>query len=416
MEPSLIEPAMINVLHTNSDPCHKILIISNDQELIFRFRSLRLEVECDVISCSDLGENDFINLRQYSLLAIDVNLDDFSGVHVVQLMNEIRKNPTLNVLHITTDSVLLRAKSAFLQEEPDHLIDIVANEDHARQMIMKQLNGVKEDMWSFPVQDNSIALPRPSVIEAKDIIDSLNYAAVMQKSLYMSKRNDRDRFNDCFILSEPKDLVGGDFYWLDYVNHKQISVCADCTGHGVPGAMLTMMGHQIVENIIRTQRVLDPGQILTQVHQRFLDVFGWDSPLRHQGMDISICVYDPGTRILEYASAKGKILLQKGNDLIRLDGDMASVGDLMKPSIRFKTTQIQIKETAWLFQYTDGIVDQFGGGNDKKFKFPNLKHSLCTNIDKTSEQIKALLWKQHQVWKGSLEQTDDLTILGYKIG
>src|SRR5690606_41073491 len=169
------------------------------------------------------------------------------------------------------------------------------------------------------------------------------------------------KYKPIFIINESKDEIGGDFYWVENLGSRLFTICGDCTGHGIPGAMLSMISYQIIEEVVKCKGIHDPGTILTKIHEKYVQIFDPESHLKNYGMDISICVFDFEEKKLEYASAKSLILLRQDNQVLRLKGDCVSIGDQSQPNFKFTTYGIQLIDAAWVFQFTDGIIDQFGG-------------------------------------------------------
>ncbi|MBD3638240.1 MAG: SpoIIE family protein phosphatase [Crocinitomicaceae bacterium] len=260
-------------------------------------------------------------------------------------------------------------------------------------------------------QQDDLFNPRDSV---RDILDGIDYAFHIQKSI-LPEGSSLNKHFEQFILFKPKEVVGGDFYWMDELNSKYISICADCTGHGVPGALLTMLGYQMIENITRDMRIFDPGEILNHLHRQFLRIFSSEGALTHQGMDVSVCVYDLDKKTLAYACAKSNILMEINNELYRLKGSHVSIGDPFNKEHLYTTKYVSINQPAWMFQFTDGIIDQFGGERDKKFKLTNLKKLLDTNLTLHSKEYGETIWESLKFWKESKDQTDDITLIGTRL-
>lgn len=249
----------------------------------------------------------------------------------------------------------------------------------------------------------------------KDINDSVNYAKLIQKSL-LPKINFLESFyNECFIVYKPKDTIGGDFFWMDVVNNRLITVCGDCIGHGVPGAMLSMIGYQLVSQIINENRTFSPGEILTQLHKKLGLFFENESEKISNCIDMSICSYRFDDGVLEFAGAKGYTIIQNGDDIFELKGDAVSIGDEFHLDYQFKTQYYLIDSDTWLYQFTDGYQDQFGGAFYKKFSKKKLIELLKVNNSKSAKEKKVIIEDTLSKWMNSNFQIDDITILGVKL-
>lgn len=246
----------------------------------------------------------------------------------------------------------------------------------------------------------------------KKIIDSINYAKYIQNAILLSKQELNELLgNNSVLFYEPKDIVSGDFYWAHQSGDDVFLVCGDCTGHGVPGAFMTMIGINHLNSIVRENKESDPSKILTYLHEKVVSSLKSTTQQIHDGMDISICKINFKTKVVEYASAMSKVLLDNGSEIIACPIDKSSVGDSRR-DISYQNYTLQMEEGQSLYLATDGYYDQFGGERDKKFGSKRV-FKLLNRLNKIGldEQYSAIE-TTFKSWKGDRDQLDDVTLIG----
>ena len=256
------------------------------------------------------------------------------------------------------------------------------------------------------------------IIQNKSITDSINYAKRIQEALIPTENHFRQILPESFILYMPKDIVSGDFYWINETENKIFVAAIDCTGHGVPGAFMSIIGVELLRNITNVLGINDAAEILNRLDKGVHDTFskgGDDYVTVKDGMDVSFCVIDKEQSVMQFAGAFSNLYLIRDSKIIEVKGDRFSVGtggDLDKPLFNSHLIPIQPEDMIYLF--TDGYVDQFGGPEGKKYKFRRFRH-LLLNIHKYPLDIqrKYLLGSINE-WRGKLEQVDDILIIGIK--
>ncbi|MFO8236328.1 MAG: two-component regulator propeller domain-containing protein [Bacteroidales bacterium] len=257
-------------------------------------------------------------------------------------------------------------------------------------------------------------------IKNRNITDSLIYAKRIQESLLPTVTSFKNIFENSFILYKPKDIVSGDFYWINRVEDKLFIAVVDCTGHGVPGAFMSIIGVELLNNITSEQKVLEPDKILYDLNKgismTLSNTDGDSHTYIHDGMDIALCVLDEKNKQLEFAGAFRPLYLLRDNKIEEIKGDRFSVGMLEylmdEPKIHKKT--INLKDDDIIYLFTDGYADQFGGPDSKKFKYRRFRHLLLTIHQFPMNQQKEYLDKSLQEWQGSQEQVDDILIVGFR--
>jgi serine phosphatase RsbU (regulator of sigma subunit) len=259
-------------------------------------------------------------------------------------------------------------------------------------------------------------------LKNRQITDSINYAKRIQNSILPPSHELERCLQDFFVFYTPKDIVSGDFYWFSKVGGRLFFVVADCTGHGVPGALMSMIGNTLLNEIINQKSVFDPGEILyhldkgvtTALHQQDRDLLTQDD-----GMDISICsVSEKDHTQLKYATANHSIFIKHGSTVQELKGDIFSIGGSIGGSTsenhrQFETREVKLEKGTFVIMSTDGYYDQFGGDNDTKFLVTKFEE-LILKTDLQKEPISAFK-VAFENWKGVEKQTDDILVAGFKV-
>lgn len=252
----------------------------------------------------------------------------------------------------------------------------------------------------------------------QEILDSVNYAKRIQRSLLASQKLLNDNLPEHFILFQPKDIVSGDFYWASKLSNNFFSiVIADSTGHGVPGAIMSILNISCLGEAINAQKLILPNQILDYTRHRIMEHMANDGSEEggKDGMDAVICNFDFKNNILQFAAANNPLWLIRDNQLTEFKPDKMPVGKPMGEVKPFTLQETQLQKGDLVILLTDGFADQFGGEKGKKFMYKPLKELLLKVNDNSLEEIKLHLARTLDEWKGNNEQVDDVLIFGVRI-
>lgn len=251
---------------------------------------------------------------------------------------------------------------------------------------------------------------------AKDINDSLNYAQRIQEALLPSENYFKNYFRESFIYFKPKDIVSGDFYWIGEKGDKVFIAAADCTGHGVPGALMSMIGIEIIEKTINVNHIEKPSKILSVLNKELEKTFSREKNIGtiiRDGMDIGLCVVDRKLKKLEYSGAFFPLYLIRDNTLVELKDDKLIIG--MNPSdAAYTNHEIDLKEGDMFYIFSDGYPDQFGGSANKKFMYRRFRYLLMTIHDFPVADQKAILEDNMRNWMNGNIQVDDMMVIGFR--
>lgn len=260
------------------------------------------------------------------------------------------------------------------------------------------------------------------VFQKKEITDSINYARSIQRSLIPEEQLFNTHFTDSFVLFKPKDIVSGDFYWIHEKENHVFYATGDCTGHGVPGGFMTMLGLSFLDEIVEAKRVSDPGMILDLMRDKIISTLKQNGNFGESkdGMDITVCVIDKSTRQLAYASANNPLYIIRDaadealKSLIIYKADKQPCGFYhdYKP---FTSQTIALEKGDRIYTFSDGFPDQFGGPNGKKFMHKQFKEILLKHAPLAFKEQKRLLNTALLDWQGDLDQVDDVLVIGVQV-
>jgi serine phosphatase RsbU (regulator of sigma subunit) len=250
----------------------------------------------------------------------------------------------------------------------------------------------------------------------REITDSINYAERIQRSFIATKEILDENLKNYFVLFKPKDVVSGDFYWSGKLSNGNFALAtADSTGHGVPGAIMSLLNITSLEKAI--EKYVHPADILNATRKTIIERLKKDGSADggKDGMDASLTVYDFKNNKLIISAANNPVWISRGTETIEIKPDKMPVGKHDKDTVSFTQHEIQLQNGDVVYTLTDGFPDQFGGEKGKKFMSKNLRELLSTNAHLPMNEQKELLEITFKNWAGSLEQVDDVTIIGIKI-
>ena len=247
----------------------------------------------------------------------------------------------------------------------------------------------------------------------QDITSSLEYASKIQEALLPTKEN-TSLFKDSLFLLLPKDIVSGDFFWYTEKKGQKIFTAVDCTGHGVPGAFMSMIGNTFLHEIINERGITEPAEILNQLRAKVILALS-SRDARKDGMDMAICSLDEKNMILQYAGANNPLYLVRNNEVLEYRPDKQPVGYMPERDGPFTNHRIEVKPGDKAYVFSDGYADQFGGPKGKKFKYKQLRELLVEISDKPMAEQKQILNERFVEWKGDIEQIDDVCLVGVTI-
>lgn len=253
--------------------------------------------------------------------------------------------------------------------------------------------------------------------KAQEMDESIRYAGSLQQSILPNERLFKNAFADAFVLFQPRDIVSGDFYWMYLHDNDIYFAVGDCTGHGVPGAMVNIAGNSILRQIIRLEGLSDPATIVRVLDEELVSLFNEHLTVGNtrDGMEIAFCKFNLATGVGQFCGAGRPMLLVRDGKLVEFKKGLASVGYQDDYAKTFETYEFKLLPGDRFYLYSDGYTDQFGGENVKKFNRNRFK-TLVESIHARPMSVqKKELWNTYLQWKGAQDQIDDICVIGIEI-
>jgi serine phosphatase RsbU (regulator of sigma subunit) len=246
----------------------------------------------------------------------------------------------------------------------------------------------------------------------KEITDSFNYAKRIQHTMLANEELLKGNLSEYFILFKPKDIVSGDFYWATSRNDKFYLAACDSTGHGVPGAFMSLLNISFLNEAVNERNILAPNEICGHVRMKLVESISQDGG--QDGMDGVLVCFDKEKKKLSFAAAHNAPILIRNNKIIEFEADKMPIGKGERTE-NFKQQTVDVEPGDIFYLYTDGYTDQFGGPKGKKFKYKQMKALIQSICNQSMTEQKKILNDIIENWKGSLEQTDDILLIGFKV-
>ncbi|MCX6311412.1 MAG: tetratricopeptide repeat protein [Bacteroidetes bacterium] len=409
-----------------------------DQAILYENKSLALARELDY---RDMMKSDYLSLsKAYEKLGDDKKaLDYYKQYYEINdsIFNE-KNSEQVNELNTKFDTE--RRQKAFESLAKENNLKAVALDEQKRRnlfmgsalvllvilvfVIYRNATKSKQANVILEKQKNEIALQKKIVDEQHhDMLDSINYAKRIQFAVLPTQEEMRELFPGSFVFFRPRDIVSGDFWWIGKSGKTKIVAVVDCTGHGVPGAFMSLIGNTALNEVVKEKHITDPGEILTQMANvvvAALKQTNFDRPEGNllsmkgvkDGMDISLCCIDEENNVLKFAGANNPLYYITNGEMHEIKGDRQPVGVFQGHLKPFTVHTIPLKDLDAFYMFTDGFADQFGGASGKKFKYSQLKETLLTISGKNLAQQKNSIEKTFDDWKGELDQVDDVLLAG----
>jgi serine phosphatase RsbU (regulator of sigma subunit)/HAMP domain-containing protein len=289
--------------------------------------------------------------------------------------------------------------------------DLAENERILEQKVVERTEEVVR-------QRDEIERQRMKVEELyKDVTDSIRYAKRLQDSILPPERYIQQILPNSFVLFKPKDIVSGDFYWFEQSKGKILFAAVDCTGHGVPGAFMSLVGANALNQAVREHGLTKPSEILDDLNKLLSEALnkGMEEQAVRDGMDLALCAIDPEKRTLEFAGANNPLYLVRNGELIQTKPDKLAIGGMDHGAHKYKNHQVEVASDDIIYIFSDGYADQFGGEKGKKFMYKQFKETLKEiaplPMNKQRDELNRII----ENWRGIYEQIDDILIIGVKL-
>jgi len=395
-----------------------------------------LEVLFESLKISKAIDNKGMLVTNYFVITeVYVNKNDFKKAYQYQKLYSDLKDSVLNT---ESSKQIAEMQTQFDTENKEKQIQLLEKEKNINEL---EVNRQKTVSWSLSgavilvliagasvfsrYQDKrkaNLLLEQQNVLieqKNKNITDSINYAKKIQQAMLPSVESVKKLFPESFILFKPKDIVSGDFYFFNKINFDGNEVIvfavADCTGHGVPGSLMSMICIENLHDAVK--ETCYPGEILSKVNQSIKTALSQSTEHdARDGMDITLCAYFPAENKLMYSGANRALwIIKESGDLIEHKPDKSAIGGFTPFDFKFETKQISIDKGDQLYLTSDGYADQFGGKSGKKMMVKNFKNLLLESRSLQLHEQENLLSEKFESWQNDHEQVDDVLVIGIKI-
>jgi DNA-binding response OmpR family regulator len=354
-----------------------------------------------------LAALDWLEKEKFDLILLDIMMPGKDGYEVCSM---IKKNPAtkeIPIIFITakTDSEsVVRGFEAgavdyitkpFIHSELLARVKTHLEIKKSKEQIIQYLNEIKE--------------------RNKNISDSIHYAKQIQNAVLSKSEKNLKFLPEHFILYLPKDILSGDFYWIYKIDKKLIIAVMDCTGHGVPGALMSMLGVTLLNETVLHDHIILPDKILESLRSKIIDSLGQKKGIDNikDGIEGSVICHDSESGKLQYSGAFNPLILIHEDKISDIKADRIPIG-FYEVNKNFKLHEISIEKNDTIYLFSDGIIDQFGGPGNKRFMIKKLKDLIAGIQKKNMNQQKEIFIEELNRWKGKLVQTDDILVLGVR--
>lgn len=380
----------------------KILIVDDNPENIQVLGKLLQNEDYSVDFAMDgQAALEWVDKKDFDLILLDVMMPEMNGFEVCERIKADPEKQKIPVVFLTAKTDLESTIKGFCAGAVDY--------------VNKPFN--KEELLARVSTQLELKKARDEIeLKNKLITSSINYAEKIQHAVLQSGIKSPGGTHEYFIYFRPKDIVSGDFYWFNKVDDKFIVAVMDCTGHGIPGAFMSMLGFTLLNEVVVRDRITDPGKILNRLREFVIRTLGQKGIISevHDGMDGAIISFDWENGSLQFSGANNPLYLIRDNEIIEFKGDRMPLAYYEKMT-DFNNHEIQVKENDMICLFTDGFIDQFGGEYGKKFKASSFKQLLLDIHKNPIEDIEQMLEDKFTEWKGDREQVDDVTVVGIRI-
>jgi DNA-binding response OmpR family regulator len=378
--------------------------VKNLQVLGGYLLSEKLQVEFALDGLSALN---WLKKKRFDLILLDIMMPGMDGYEVCSIIKKDPDNCEIPIIFITaiTDS------DSIIKGFDSGAVDYITKPFIQRELLIRvktqlKINKSKEEIIHYlhEIEDRN-----------RNINDSIKYAKSIQNAVLSKSDKKLKYLPEHFILYLPKDIVSGDFYWLGKVENKLIFAVMDCTGHGVPGALMSILASTLLNETVIHDKITQPDIILENLRLKVIKALGQKNGHGRVKDAIEGCVFcfDPQSNILQYAGSFNPLILINGEEITTLINDRIPIG-YFEIQQDFTLRQIELKKNDTIYLFSDGINDQFGGPKDKKFMIRQLKEILLANQNSTMNRQKEILTEKLNNWKGDSVQTDDILVFGIR--
>jgi len=358
-------------------------------------------------SLDGMSALNWLDKKKFDLILLDIMMPGMDGYEVCSL---IKKNPAISEIPI----IFITAKTdsgSIIKGFESGAVDYITKPFIQSELLVR----VKTQIDIKKAKEQIIQYLHEIEERNRDISDSIEYAKNIQNAILSTAENNLKYLPEHFILYLPKDILSGDFYWLCKAEEKLIIAIMDCTGHGVPGALMSILGITLLNETVLHDHIIQPDKILESLRSKIIHALGQkkNSGFIKDGIEGSVICFDPGSNKLLYSGSYNPMIHIHADEIFVIKANRFPIG-YYEINGKFTLNETDIKKNDTIYLFSDGIIDQFGGPINKRLMIKHLKELLLGNHNKTMKRQKEILIKELNRWKGDLVQTDDILVLGIR--
>lgn len=387
-----------------------------DEQQLREMGRLESQLELDAKESLNQKQQDIIEQQNTTNVIIGSSLVIVLFLAGLLFRLQQKQRKANDLLHLQNEEIIAQKEELSLQAErlqkANEAINQQKEEIYGQAVVLQKINSEIQEK-------NEVLVDQNLIIEKKnkDTMASITYASRIQSALLPFASRLNKAFESHFVFYLPRDVVSGDFYWYGEVNGKQVIAAVDCTGHGVPGAFMSMLGYSALDDVVLKQQIDQPDKILLQLDRQIQHVLQQEQTANKDGMDAAICVIDRERNTLAFAGAKNPLLILQGGESTVVKGDIHAIGGLnfKKGEKQFTQHEFSLDTPTTCYLYSDGYQDQFGGPNGRKFLAKRFRNLLIENAELPMNMQSQRLNEELRHWMGEEEsQLDDILVIGFR--
>lgn len=392
---------------------YDILVVDDIPENIQIIASILTHHHVDVsFAINGIQALQTVKFKPPDLILLDVSMPTMDGFEICEKLQENENTKDIPVIFLTARS----QKEDIIKGFEVGAVDYITKPFNSKELLSRVFAHLRLKKAQDIINDQNLQLSKKN----DQITNSIYYARAIQEALLPDFEKIDSILPQNFVLYKPRDIVSGDFYWITQQNEKIIVAVADSTGHGVPGAFMSIIGINLLNEIVIDNEIYEPNIILQELNtgiNKALHARKDNDSFQHDGMEVSICLIDNKEKNIKIASATQTVYFLKNGEINEIEGDIFSIGGLLSlgNKIDFQVHTFKINEIQSLYLFSDGYQDQFGGEQNKKMMVGRFKEFLNSIINEEMKMQKEKLINFFNEWKGNRNQVDDVLIFGIKL-
>ena len=411
---------------TYTNPIYSILYIDEAEQNLILFKSTFSQDYHIYTATSGWAGLEIMEQKTIQLVITDQRMPDMSGVEFLEKILILHPDcMRMVMIEISDKDAIIQAinKGNIFRyvAKPWNSEDLKLSIDSAMEVYNlkiqnRNLINYLEDA-KLNLEQKVMERTREIEQQKMNITDSIHYASRIQKALMFPSELLEKFMPPHFILDKPKDIVSGDYFWVSNKSDRLIIAVADCTGHGVPGAFMSILGINLLNGIVNNSNTPRANDILNELREQIIKALGQtgERDEAREGMEMALCIVDFKHRIVQFSGAFRPMYLIREGELSVINGDRMPIGIYEEKKVSFSNKEVPFKENDMIYLFTDGYVDQIGGLQRKTFKSVRFKKLLKEICRKPLEEQKSILREEHEIWRSGQEQIDDILILGVEL-